>query len=183
MNHHERQAVVGVGVSGSDASRAALIWAAREARNRGARLRVIQAWQPSPVRALYAAAWQSRRPQRSRASAAVLLAARVRSTLGDTPGLDVDIEVVEDPAERVLAGASAELDLLVLGSGGQSPVAQVDPLVVDRPVGPVIRACLSHARCPVLIITPALAPALTGSALSEAVDPSGPAPRPVPARA
>jgi nucleotide-binding universal stress UspA family protein len=60
----------------------------------------------------------------------------------------------------VLAQASARADLLVLGSGSQSPVAHVDPQIVDRPTGPVIRACLSHARCPVLIIGPAMTASL-----------------------
>ncbi|HEX9065279.1 MAG TPA: universal stress protein [Streptosporangiaceae bacterium] len=173
MNLSEGQPVVGVGVGGSGASTAALVWAAREARHRGARLLVIQAWQPHPLRALYAAAGYGRRPPPSTSAAAAQLDALVRSALGDTAGLDLVTEVVEGPAERVLADASGRLDLLVLGSGGQSPVSQVDPLVVDRPVGPVVRACLSHARCPVVIITPAMAPVLTGAWR---------APRPVPAR-
>lgn len=163
MNRSERQPVVGVGVGGSGASTAALIWAAHEARTRGAQLRVIQAWQPHPLRALYAAAAHGARPPSSKAAAAGLLAAQVRSVLGDTTRLDLVTEVIEGPAERVLADASATVDLLVLGSGRQSPVTQVDPLVVDRPVGPVVRACLSHARCPVVIISPAMAPGLTGA--------------------
>jgi len=69
----------------------------------------------------------------------------------------VSTELVEGAPERVLADASADADLLVLGSGSQSPVAHVDPQIVDRPTGPVIRACLSHARCPVVIISPAMA--------------------------
>ena len=187
MNRSERQPVVGVGVGASGAATAALIWAAREARSRGARLRVIRAWQPHPLRALYAAA-NGRPPPPCRAAAASLLDAQVRSSLGDTTGLDLVAEVIEGPAERVLADVSAELDVLVLGSGGQSPVTQVDPLVVDRPVGPVVRACLSHARCPVVIITPAMAPGLTGTGLSgtgrsEDLEPSAPPRRPAVARA
>ena len=163
MNRSDHQPVVGVGVGSSGAATAALIWAAREARSRGARLRVIQAWQPHPLRALYAAAGHGLRPPPSPAAAASLLDAQVQSSLGDTTSLDLVTEVIEGPAERVLADVSAQLDVLVLGSGGQSPVAQVDPLVVDRPVGPVVRACLSHARCPVVIITPATAAGLTGA--------------------
>jgi nucleotide-binding universal stress UspA family protein len=161
MNRSERQPVVGVGVGSSEAATAALIWADREARSRGARLRVIRAWQPQPLRALYAAAGHGRRPPQSWNAAASQLEALVHAAIGDLPRADVVTEVIEGPAERVLADASSQLDLLVLGSGRQSPVAQVDPLVVDRPVGPVVRACLSHARCPVLIITPAMAPALS----------------------
>jgi len=152
----ERQPVILVGVGGSDASTAALIWAAGEARRRNARLRVMEAWQVYPARALYAAG-RSERGLPSRDAAADRLAARVRAVLGDAASTDVTTELVEGAAERVLAEASAGVDLLVLGSGSQSPVAQVDPLIVDRPTGPVIRACLSHACCPVVIISPAMA--------------------------
>jgi nucleotide-binding universal stress UspA family protein len=151
----ERQPVMVVGVGGSDASIAALIWAAGEARRRDARLRVIEAWQVYPARALYAAGW-SDRGLPSREATVDRLAARVRAVLGDTASLAVTTELVEGTAERVLAEASASADLLVLGSGSQSPVAHVDPQIVDRPTGPVIRACLRHARCPVLIIGPAM---------------------------
>ena len=152
----DRQPVILVGVGGSDASTAALIWAAGEARRRKAKLRVIQAWQPHPARALYAAR-RGGRGLPSRDAAADLLAERVRAVLGDADGLDVTTDLLEGAAERVLADVSAGADLLVLGSGGQSPVAQVDPQIVDRPTGPVIRACLSHSRCPVVIISPAMA--------------------------
>ncbi len=151
----ERQPVILVGVGGSDASIAALIWAAGEARRRNARLRVLEAWQVYPARALYAAGRVKREP--SSDTAAARLAARVRAVLGDAAGQAVTTELVEGAPERVLADASADADLLVLGSGSQSPVAHVDPQIVDRPTGPVIRACLSHARCPVVIISPAMA--------------------------
>lgn len=157
MDHSERQPVILVGVGGSGASKAALIWAAAEARRRKARLLVIQAWQANPARAPYAGTGCGRSGLSSESAAAGQLAAHVRAALGDTTRTDLITQVVEGSAERVLATASADADLLVLGSGGQSPVAQVDPLIVDRPVGPVIRACLSHARCPVVIISPAMA--------------------------
>lgn len=152
----ERRPVILVGVGGSDASIAALIWAAGEARRRHARLAVVEAWQVYPARALYAAG-RTERGLPSRDAAADRLAARVRAVLGDAAAAAVTTDVVEGVAERVLAEASAGVDLLVLGSGSQSPVAHVDPQIVDRPTGPVIRACLSHARCPVVIIGPAMA--------------------------
>ena len=172
----ERQPFILVGVGGSDASIAALIWAAGEARRRNARLRVLEAWQLYPARALYAAG-RGERSLLSRDAAADRLAARVRTVLGYRPGTDVTTDLVEGVAERVLPEASAAADLLVLGSGSQSPVAHVDPLIVDRPTGPVIRACLSNARCPVVIIGPAMAAGLcTG-------DPDPAAEAPISARA
>ncbi len=157
MDRSERQPVVMVGVGGSGAAVAALVWAAREADRREAALRIIQAWQPHPARALYAGTGRGRTGQTSSEAAADGLATHVRAALGDTTRIDLVTEVIEGAPERVLAAASADADLLVLGAGKQSPVAHVDPLIVDRPVGPVIRACLSHARCPVVIIGPATA--------------------------
>jgi nucleotide-binding universal stress UspA family protein len=153
----ERQPVFLVGVGGSGAATSALIWAANQARRRDARLRVVQAWQAGPRRALYAGTAAGRTELISQAAAARRLAADVRAALGDAAGIDLETEVIEGTPERVLARASADADLLVLGTGRQSPVAQVDPLIVDRPVGPVIRACLSRACCPVVIIGPAAA--------------------------
>jgi len=172
MDRIGQQPVILVGVSGSAASLAALCWAAQEARRRDAKLRVIQAWQPHPARAPYAGtgcAGRSALP--SEAAAADRLVAEVRRMLGTATGVVMSIDLIEGFAERILAAESARADLLVLGSGGQSPVAQSDPLIVDRPIGPVVRACLCHARCPVVIISPAMAaelglhePAMAGHA-------------------
>lgn len=168
MDRSRQQPVILVGVGGSGASLAALAWAAREARRRDARLRVIQARQPHPARALYAGTGSGQHALPSESAAADRLAADVRAALGDVADVDLVVEVIEGAAERALAEASADADLLVLGSGGRSPVAQVDPLIVDKPIGPVIRACLSHARCPVVIISPVMAaeqgPDATGQA-------------------
>jgi nucleotide-binding universal stress UspA family protein len=132
-----------VGVSGSRASAAALRWAADEARRRDARLHVVLCWTAQP-RAYYA-------PSRDRHGGGGQdylrqLAATVRRTLdGDAPrGLTT--EVVEGPAERALVEQSAGADLLVLGStsSGQAGLA----------VGPVIRACLGRAGCPVVVVGP-----------------------------
>jgi len=154
--------VIVVGVGGSGASLAALAWAATEARRRDAKLRVVQAWQPRPARASYAGIGRTGTGAKGTATGTALtmespaaerLADHVRAVLGARPGIDVVSELIEGPPERVLAQASADADLLVLGSGNYAPVAQTDRLIVDKPIGPVIRACLSHARCPVLIIS------------------------------
>jgi nucleotide-binding universal stress UspA family protein len=153
--------VILVGVGGSGASLAALAWAAGEARRREATLRVMQAWQPHPARAPYAGtpSVQHEIPSLEQTADRLTaeLSAILHAVLGDPAGVLVVVDLAEGPAERVLASASADAELLVLGAGAQSPVTQPDPLIVDRPVGPVIRACLSHARCPVVIISPAMA--------------------------
>ncbi len=157
----ERPVIV-VGFGGSVASVAALAWAAGEASRRGAVLRVIHARQEHPARAPYAGP-AGQQPPEPEPTAAQRLAAWVRTVTGDLPGADVVTEVVGGAPERALAEASDHADLLVLGAGQVSPVAQPDPLIVDRPVGPVIRACLSHARCPVVVIGPGASAGQPGS--------------------
>ncbi|MHB1594431.1 MAG: universal stress protein [Streptosporangiaceae bacterium] len=169
MHANDGQPAILVGVSGSGASLAALLWATAEARRRGVRLRVVQAWEPHPARAPYAAAAASH--VWSAGTVADHLASLVRATIGGTSGVAIDIEVAAGPPERVLVEASAGASLLVLGSGGHTPLASSADPPVERPVGPVIRACLNHAHCPVLVISPAVAaesengqPTLAGTA-------------------
>ncbi|HXP18425.1 MAG TPA: universal stress protein [Streptosporangiaceae bacterium] len=157
MDRSGQQPVILVGVSGSGASLAALHWAAQEARRQGAALRVIEAWQSHPARAHYAAAGNIH-VRVSEAMAVAHLAAEVRAVVGEPASVDMTVELAEGTAERILADASADASLLVLGAGSLPSYADhVDSLPADRPVGPVIRACLSHARCPVVVIGPMLA--------------------------
>lgn len=132
-----------VGVSGSRASAAALRWAADEARRRDARLHVVLCWS-APARAYYAPQRGQRRGGGREYSRQ--LAATVRDILDGHGPRGLTTEVVEGPAERALVAESAGADLLVLGaaSSGQAGLA----------VGPVVRACLSRARCPVVVVGP-----------------------------
>ncbi|MDQ2876841.1 MAG: universal stress protein [Actinomycetota bacterium] len=144
MSSSMRQSAVLVGVSGSRASAAALRWAAAEARRRSARLRVVRTWDRE-FTAAYAPAARSLTPDQQRGAACEGLAAEVRATFGEMVPDAVAAELKEGMAERTLVELSADADLLVLGSG--SPA--------DEPAGPVVRACLSHAHCPVVVVRPA----------------------------
>jgi nucleotide-binding universal stress UspA family protein len=139
-----RQSAVVVGVSGSRASAAALRWAAAEARRRSARLRIVRSWHRQ-FHAAYspAAGWLT--PDQQRGAATAELAAEVRAAFGAVVPDEVAAELTEGSAGRTLVDLSADADLLVLGSG--SPAAES--------VGPVIRACLNHAHCPVVVVRPA----------------------------
>ena len=68
---------------------------------------------------------------------------------GAGPPADVTAEVAEGMAERVLALRSRDAGLLVLGAAADAGMA-------GRPAGPVIRACMRSARCPLVIITAAI---------------------------
>jgi nucleotide-binding universal stress UspA family protein len=144
MNSVSQPAAAGavvVGVSGSRASAAALRWAADEARRRNARLHVVRSWDRE-FDAAYSPAADWLTPAQQCAAAGEGLAAAMRAAFGDVIPDGVATELAEGTAERTLVDLSADADLLVLGSA--TPAA--------GPVGPVIRACLSHARCPVVVV-------------------------------
>lgn len=135
-----------VGVKRSAASVAALRWAAGEARLRRATLHVVHAWEPVAGRASYAILGDSPASGQERRRAEYQLDAIMRAAFGgEAPG-GIKAEVVEGMAERILVHRSSEASLLVLG-------AAADAGVTPRPAGPVIRACMRSARCPLVIIT------------------------------
>jgi nucleotide-binding universal stress UspA family protein len=147
-----------VGVSGSPASVVALRWAAAEANRLHAALTVVLIRAVEP-RAHYApavsAAEQARRADRAVAG----LAATVNAVAGCLPPSAVTMRVIEGKPERALVEQSTDADLLVLGSA-----AGLCSVGGDHPIGPVVRACLSHAHCPVVVVGP------TGPAALEAHD-------------
>ena len=80
----------------------------------------------------------------------------VRSVQADqAPDVEVRVEVVDGLAARVLLDRCAGADMLVLGTASDTPGA-------GRSVGPVIRACLRRAPCPVVVISAAQDPAQRG---------------------
>jgi nucleotide-binding universal stress UspA family protein len=143
MNGVDQQIIV-VGVSSSHASTAALQWAADEARRRNARLRIVRSWEPSH-RAPYAMTAQHPTLAQQRNAASQDLAVTMNAAFGTTLPAGVEAELAEGSAERTLVEQSLNADLLVLGA-----VSLQAPL--DSPVGPVVRTCLSHAHCPVVVV-------------------------------
>jgi nucleotide-binding universal stress UspA family protein len=142
---NDRQQLIVVGVNGSPASGAALGWAAEEARLRGARLHVVRVWDPARHAAPYAAIGATPTGEEERAAARDGLAAAMRAEFGPVAPGGVTAELAEGVAERVLVDRSAVADLLVLGVTNPAWLA-------GRFAGPVVRACLARARCPVVII-------------------------------
>jgi nucleotide-binding universal stress UspA family protein len=134
-----------VGVSGSPASQAALRWAADEAESRECRLRIVLIWQPEQ-RASYAQQADRRDTTERRAQARCDLTETVWAVLGSSPWRDTTVEAVEGKIEQVLVAASEEADLLVLGSGHATVI------------GPVVRTCLTEARCPVVVVSRPVSP-------------------------
>jgi nucleotide-binding universal stress UspA family protein len=137
-----------VGVKRSAASLAALRWAAAEARLRHATLHVVHAWEPAARRASYAILGDSPVGGQERLRARDNLAAIMRAAFGAEVPAGTTAEITEGMAERVLVHRSRDAGLLVLG-------AAADAGTTGRPAGPVIRACMRSARCPLVIITAA----------------------------
>jgi nucleotide-binding universal stress UspA family protein len=131
-----------VGVDGSAESEGALRWACREARLRRAEVHVVRAWE-TPQRVVASYAWSARIPGQSAGvgTAREDLLRMVRSVA--EPGVAIRADVVEGLPARVLLDQAIGADMLVLGSASH-PHTQAS--------GPVLRACVSRAPCPVVVI-------------------------------
>lgn len=130
-----------VGVDGTAESAAALRWACREATLRRAEVHAIHVREaPCHSVASYAVPAQGYPGD-------VDVDIMWGSVLPElTPGVLVRTEVADGLAARVLLEHCAGADMLVLGTSGDMPGAGWSP-------GPVIRACLRRAPCPVVVIS------------------------------
>ena len=140
---------VTVGVDGSAESVAALRWACREASLRGAQVHAVHVREAQcHSLASYAVPAPASSDDVS-ADSADAIDDVVRAVQADqAPEVEVRVEVVDGLAARVLLERCEGADMLVLGTASDTPGAR-------RPVGPVIRACLRRAPCPVVVISAA----------------------------
>jgi nucleotide-binding universal stress UspA family protein len=134
-----------VGVADTPAGLAALRYAVAQARGRGMPLQAVRAWAAPYYRDAAGTRMRAEIEQEARAA----LRTAFTTTLGGFPH-DIDLEIVvrEGFAGQVLvACAEQDSDLLVLGGRvrGRRP---------RRVGGPVIRHCLRHAGCPVVVVPP-----------------------------
>jgi len=136
-----------VGVDGSVESAAALRWAYREASLRGAGVHAVHVREEHCHSiASYAVG------ALSTDDVAMGVDDVVRAIHADqAPGVEVHVEVADGLAARVLLDRCADADMLVLGTSSDLPGAL-------RSAGPVIRACLRRAPCPVVVISAAQDP-------------------------
>jgi nucleotide-binding universal stress UspA family protein len=134
-----------VGVDGSKCSHSALRFALEEARIRKAKLRVVVVWHV-PL-AAYGAGWAPPPPHLTEDSEAaakeVLDEALHLAKEGD--GVEIEPLVLEGQPADVLVEASAEAEMLVVGSRGRGGFRELL-------LGSVSQQCAHHARCPVTIV-------------------------------
>ena len=141
-----------VGVDGSAASHEALRWAAQEAELRGARLVAIHAWVYVPVGPIgdpgmipMPAVDLPGQLDAERAAASADFDKAISETLGAESSIELDKRLVEGDAGEVLVSASAEADLVVVGSHGRSGFKAAL-------LGSVSRHVIDHAGCPVVVL-------------------------------
>ncbi|CAM5285154.1 universal stress protein [Streptomyces aurantiogriseus] len=128
------------GVDGTDESRAALAWAAREAVRRDLALRVVHAWRFQSAAAAEVAGRddQERWVRESVQEAVAAVAER-------HPGLTITTDVLEGDAVETLVAALAESQMLVLGSRGHGAV-------VGFLLGSVGQQVIAEATRPVVLV-------------------------------
>ena len=138
-------ATIVVGIHDSAASRAALRWAAAQARLTGASLRVVHAWQISPS-ATAAMTFGGRYSQAAAGDARARATRWVLDTLADE-GIDLrwTLDIVEGAPGAVLVSRSAGAKLLVLGTGERVGLRRAA-------LGSINQFCLSHAALPVVAV-------------------------------
>jgi nucleotide-binding universal stress UspA family protein len=155
-----RLATIGCGFDGSPESEEALAWAAALARRGRARLQAFAVHSRVAFGAVsttgafgYRSADDALRDE---------LEQRMRAALAELPdGSDISGGVLEGDAATELAAASAELDLLVLGSRGYGSVR-------SALLGSVSRALVRSAACPVVVVP-------AGSTVAHHPSPAAPA--------
>lgn len=138
-----------VGVDGSVESVAALRWACREASLRGAEVDAVHVREGHRHSlASYAV------PALSTADdGSIKVGDLVRTVKTDqAPDVEVRLEEVDGLAARVLLDRCEGADMLILGTSADVPGGGL------RSAGPVIRACLRRAPCPVVVISAAQDP-------------------------
>jgi nucleotide-binding universal stress UspA family protein len=134
-----------VGVDGSPGSRAALHWAHDEAQLRGADLVVVTVWQFPVMTSL--PAFGAMPPPENLGSDAEGALLQTLSEEGIAASHDVPVTTVvaEGAAAPALLDASADADLLVVGSRGHGGFTGLL-------LGSVSQQCVSHATCPVVVV-------------------------------
>lgn len=134
--------VIAVGFDGSPQSEAALAYAFEEARLCDSRVRVVYAWQ-LPVY-LYAPTL-AYNVDDIRQAHEDYITGKLTAWREKYPGVQATLETVSGHPVTALVDASAEVDLLVVGSRGRGAVSSIV-------LGSVSRAVLHHARCPIAVV-------------------------------
>jgi nucleotide-binding universal stress UspA family protein len=133
-----------VGVDGSENGRAALEFAAKEAVLRGARLRIVGAWEIPPAALASVGLSRDFYDEFEDQAVAVVRAAAARLTEVE-PSVPYEERVVQGQAGNVLLEEAHDASLLVVGNRGHGGFRGLL-------LGSVSRQVVQHARCPVVVV-------------------------------
>ena len=137
--------VVLVAIDGSAGSASAIAFGVEEARRRNAALRLIHVWHAPTL--LGGGQWILPPEIEARIGGSVQELVDAASTrareLG--PELDVTADAVQGPVIPSIVAASAEADILIVGSRGHGGFAELV-------LGSVGQGTAQHAHCPVTIV-------------------------------
>jgi nucleotide-binding universal stress UspA family protein len=134
-----------VGIDGSECSHHALTWALAEAKRSNRQLLLVNVWHwtsdvvASPMSLVGA-------PDNRKAGHRLLHAASARAK---THGVTAITRLVEGSRASALAEVAEGAAMLVVGAHGHGGVSRAL-------MGSVSQGCLRHARCPVVVIGPAV---------------------------
>ena len=135
-----------VGVDGSESSVAALRWAVRQARLTGGTVDAVIAWElPVPATGYGWAPLTRAECQEYVEIATKTLHEAISKVTGLSGSTRVRPVVRSGRPAQVLLDASADADLLVVGSRGHG-------LFADMLLGSISQHCFRHAKCPVVVM-------------------------------
>ena len=135
-----------VGVDGSRSSRAALRWAVRQARLTGGTVDAVIAWQiPTILKNYMWAPIYLEEAGDCAEGARKKIDAVISDEIQPADSRLVRSQVVRGHPAQVLLGASADADMLVVGSRGHGSFA-------EALLGSASQHCVHHAHCPVVVM-------------------------------
>ena len=136
-----------VGVEGSGGSQAALRWAIREARFRGAVVEVVTAYAPTYVPAAPDFGYVPLDPVDLVDQIRAMQDTMVETTVSECGGEDVTVErkLLKGRAADTLIKAAEGADMLVVGNRGRGGF-------IGLKLGSVSQQIAHHAPCPVVIV-------------------------------
>ena len=134
-----------VGVDGSERSRAALHWAAEEAKEHQAELVALLAWRPPPPEIAPASIPPLGPDTHAQARAEQILADTLANVFGNQHPVPITSQVTEGSAAKLLIEASRTADLVVVGTRGHGGFAGLL-------LGSVSQQVVAHAACSVTVV-------------------------------
>lgn len=141
LNRNQEQGIV-VGVDGSASSKQALAWALRHADTTGQPVTAILAWE---IPANYGTAAMVLPAAEFADEAQRELKQVVGEVAAAFPNVRVESRIAEGHPAKVLLKEAEHAQLLVVGSRGHGGF-------VGAILGSVSQYCVTHAKCPVLVL-------------------------------